>query len=83
MFDVLEEKIVSLVELVKKYKEENTQLAEEKAELTAKIKSLEGTLLDDSQQVSKLSAEKEEAKSAVSDLINVIDSLVETENRQK
>lgn len=81
--DVLEKKIASLVELVKKYKEENTVLAEEKAELTAKIKNMESALLDDSQQVKKLSAEKEETRSAVDELINVIDSLVETENRQK
>ena len=83
MLDVLENKIASLVELIKKYKEENTQLAEEKAELAAKVKNMESSLLDDSQQVRQLSEEKEETKSAVDDLINVIDSLVETENRQK
>jgi len=81
--EVLEKNIAGLVELVKKYKENNTKLAEEKAELVAKIKSIESSLLDDSQQVQKLSAEREETKSAVDDLISVIDSLVETENRQK
>ena len=62
VLEVLEKKIAGLVELVKKYKEENTQLAEEKAELTAKIKNMESLLLDDSQQVQQLSAEKEETQ---------------------
>lgn len=81
--ELLEKKIASLVELVKKYKEENAKLAEEKAELTAIVKAMEGSLLDDSMRMQELSKEKEETKSAVDDLISVIDSLVETENRQK
>lgn len=83
VLEVLEKKIASLVELVRKYKEENTRLAEEKAELAAKVKNMESAILDDSQQVQELSKEKEKTKSAVDDLIHVIDSLVETENRQK
>lgn len=83
MLDLLEKKIAGLVELVKKYKEENAQLAEEKAELTAKVRSMEAALLDDSKQMQMLSIEKEETRSAVDDLINVIDLLVETENVQK
>lgn len=83
MLDLLEKKIAGLVELVKKYKEENVQLAEEKAELTAKIRSMESALLDDSKQMQILSKEKEETRSAVDDLISVIDLLVETENVQK
>lgn len=83
MLDLLEKKIAGLVELVKKYKEENVQLAEEKAELTAKIRSMESALLDDSKQMQILSKEKEETRSAVDDLITVIDLLVETENVQK
>ena len=83
MLDLLEKKIAGLVELVKKYKEENAQLAEEKAELTAKVRSMEAALLDDSKQMQMLSKEKEETRSAVDDLISVIDLLVETENVPK
>lgn len=83
VLDLLEKKIAGLVELVKKYKEENAQLAEEKAELTAKVRSMEAALLDDSKQMQMLSKEKEETRSAVDDLISVIDLLVETENVPK
>lgn len=79
----LEEKIARLVELVKKYKDENIKLAEEKAELTAKLKSMESSLMDDSKEMKRLSQEKEQTRLAVDDLIGVIDLLVETENQQK
>ena len=73
---VLEEKLVSLVELVKDLKTENAKLAEENAQLAAKLAMLEASLQDDSQRIDELKHEKELTKLVIDDLIKSIDSLV-------
>jgi len=78
---LLEEKIASLIELIKELKNENAKLAEENAQLEVKVKSLEDSLKDDVKQSDKLTEEKELTRLAVDDLIKSIDSLVELENQ--
>ena len=72
----LEEKLASLVELVKDLKTENAKLAEENALLAAKLSMLESSLQDDALQLDELKQEKELTKLVIDDLIKNIDSLV-------
>ena len=78
---VLEKKVASLLELIKELKTENAKLAEENAQVLAKLKTLKGSALIDSKRAQELDKEKTLAKSLVDDLIKNIDSLVE-ENQQ-
>lgn len=73
---VLEDKLSSLVELVKDLKTENAKLAEENAQLAAKLSMLEASLQDDSHRIDELKQEKELTKIVIDDLIKNIDSLV-------
>ena len=73
---VLEDKLISLVELVKDLKTENAKLAEENAQLAAKLAMLQASLQDDSQRMDELKHEKELTKLVIDDLIKSIDSLV-------
>ena len=73
---VLEDKLVGLLELVKDLKTENAKLAEENAQLAAKLVMLESSLRDDSQRMDEFEREKERAKLVIDDLIKSIDSLV-------
>lgn len=79
---VLEKKIVALVELIKELKTENAKIAEENAQLSAKLESLKSSALNESKRVQKLDMEKTLADSLVDDLIKNIDSLVGQENQQ-
>ena len=73
---ILEAKLVSLVELVKDLKTENAKLAEENAQLLARLTMLEASLQDDSQRIEELKSEKDLTKLVIDDLIKSIDSLV-------
>lgn len=77
---VLEEKIASLIELVKELKAENAKLAEENAQLLAKIEMLETSLTNDVRRLEELNIEKALTKDAVSSLISSINELVETQS---
>ena len=103
---VLEEKIVSLVALVKGLKElnsglhagnealklENQELKKENAKLIEDVGFLTNQLVDsqgvatkESKELQKLSKEKEATKTAVEDLLNLIqgiDALVEGESQR-
>jgi len=79
---VLEKKIYSLVELVKELKTENAKLAEENAQLLAKLESVQDSMFTESNRVEKLDQEKTMTKMVVDDLIKSIDSLVEYEKSQ-
>ena len=100
---VLEEKIVSLVALVKGLKElnsglhagnealklenqelkkENAKLVEDVGLLAAQLVDTQGAVSKESKELQKLSKEKEATKTAVEDLLNLIqglDALVEGE----
>ncbi len=78
---MLEEKIASLVDLVKELKTEKVRLIEENAQWQAKIKSLEKSVTTDNQRLEELSQEKALTKMVVDDLIKSIDSLVRPQQR--
>jgi chromosome segregation ATPase len=80
MLKLLEEKIVCLAELIKELKTENAKLAEENAQLAAKLLMLENLLQDDTQRLDALKQEKELTRLVVDDLIKSIDSLVENQS---
>jgi cell division protein FtsB len=77
---VLEEKIASLIELVKELKAENAKLAEDNAQLLAKIEMLESSLTNDVRRLEELNIEKALTKDAVNSLIISINELVETQS---
>lgn len=77
---LLEEKLVSLAELVKELKTENAKLAEENAQLAAKLSMLQNSLNDDTHRIEELKQEKELTRIVVDDLIKSIDSLVENQS---
>jgi FtsZ-binding cell division protein ZapB len=79
IFKKLEQKIASLVDLVKDLKTENAKLAEENAQLTAKLELLEHNLDNDVKRIDKLKEEKESTKLIVNDLIKNIELLVENQ----
>lgn len=56
---------------------ENARLAEENAQLLAKLSTLENSLLKDTQQLEELKEEEKITKSMVDSLIKSIDALVE------
>jgi regulator of replication initiation timing len=73
-FEVLEKKVVQLIALTKKLKDENSSLVKENAGLTKKLSSLESTLTKNSEASA---TEKEKTKIFVADIIKNIDKLVE------
>lgn len=77
---VLEEKIASLIELVKELKAENAKLTEDNAQLLAKIEMLESSLTNDVRRLEELNIEKALTKDAVNSLIISINELVETQS---
>lgn len=77
---VLEEKIASLIELVKELKVENAKLAEDNSQLLAKVELLETSLTTDVRRIEELSLEKALTKDAVTSLICSITELVETQS---
>ena len=78
LLNLLEKKILDLVELVKKQKQEILTLSEENTKLKEKIDNLETALLSEQ---SDLDEEKELTKLVVDGLIKDIDSLVSSEQR--
>ena len=76
---VLEKKVSDLLDLVKKLKEENAKLREEKKQLDSKVLDFEVSMLKKREE---LDQEKELTKVAVDGLIKSIDSLVELKNER-
>jgi len=93
---LLEKKIGSLLELVNKFKDENSKLKAENAKLTdesakllqkvesltSKIESIKGAAVERGKDLDELSQEKAVTKMVVDDLIKNIDSFVEKEKQQ-
>lgn len=76
----LEEKLVTLADLVKELKSENAKLAEENAQLIARLTQLQNSLHVDTQKIDELKQEKEITRLIVDDLIKSIDTLVENQS---
>lgn len=69
------------MDLIRELKTENVRLAEENAQLNAKLTTLECSVDNGTQRINELSQEKTLTKLVVDDLIKSIDSLVTAENR--
>lgn len=83
MLQALEQKLESLVELIKKQKLEIANLEHENRELQAKIGQLESALLSEAKRVdSELKQERSAAQQAVDELIKSIDDLIESGGAQ-
>ncbi len=75
---VLEQKIESLVELIKRQKLENAQLIDENQQLLLRINQLESALLHETKKVElELKEERSATQQVVDDLIKNIDDLIE------
>lgn len=78
---LLEEKVVSLVTLVKSLKKENVNLREENKNLQDQLKALEGSLVSETKDLEELSQEKIMTKMAVDDLLKSIDDLIDQKEK--
>lgn len=76
---VLEKKIVELIKLVTKLREENAMLSKENVRLANELKTLNKSVSHGTQNIEKLSQEQNAIKMAVSSLIKDIDVLVEND----
>ncbi len=75
---VLEQKIESLVELIKRQKLENAQLIDENQQLLLRINQLESALLHEAKKVElELKEERSATQQVVDELIKNIDDLIE------
>lgn len=79
---LLEEKVVSLVTLVKTLRKENVTLTKENKTLQEQLKALEGSLVSETKDLEELSQEKIMTKMAVDDLLKSIDELVDQKETQ-
>jgi len=77
---VLEEKVATLISRIKELEAENKILTAENTQLTAKLESMENSMLSDIQRIDALDQEKALTKMVVDDLISSIDSIVEGNN---
>lgn len=74
---VLDEKIAGLIRRIKDLEAENTKLSADNAQLTAKLETMENSMLSDIKRIEELDQEKALTRMVVDDLIKSIDSLVE------
>lgn len=81
MLNVLEKKILSLVEVLKAEREITAKVTEEKDQLAARLEMLENSLLKGTQNIEELNQERVLTKMVVDELITSIDKLVENEQR--
>ena len=80
MLNILEEKLIKLLDLIKDLKGQIKVLQEENVQLQQQLTSLEGSKQEGSKQVDELEKEKELAKVFIDDLIENIDSIIENES---
>lgn len=78
---LLEDKVNSLISLVTALRAENEELLHANEQLTRKLKVVEGAALQDAESVGLLRRETQQTKTAVDDLIKVIDSLVSNQKQ--
>ncbi len=78
MLRALEQKIESLVELIKRQKEETINLVDENRELSSRINQLESALLHEAKKVElELKEERSATRQVVDEIIKNIDDLIE------
>jgi len=77
LLKVLEEKVAGLVRRIKELEAENVKLSAENVQLTAKLETMENSMLSDIKRIEELDQEKALTRMVVDDLIKDIDSLVE------
>ncbi len=78
---LLEEKVVMLVNTVKKLKLENDALKEQNKSYQDQLKALEYSLVSETKDLEELSQEKIMTKMAVDDLLKSIDELIDQKER--
>ena len=80
---VLDEKVVGLIRRIKELEAENAKLSAENTQLTAKLETMENSMLSDIKRIEELDQEKALTRMVVDDLIKNIDSLVEGEDEHE
>ena len=80
LLNVLEKKVAGLVCRVKELEAENAKLSADNTQLTAKLETMENSMLSDIRHIEELDQEKALTKMVVDDLIHSIDSMVEGNN---
>lgn len=78
---LLENKIIDLVTIIKKLKQDNVELAAENKQLAKKVNDLQDSVSTSTCSIKELNQEKEVADLMVTDLIKSIDSLVQSEQK--
>ena len=79
--NVLEEKVVRLIELVKALKDENASLKNKNKDLHGQLKALEGSMVLETKNLEELSQEKVVTKMVVDNLLHSIDALIEIKEK--
>lgn len=79
--NLLEEKVVHLIEMIKILKDENLALKNKNKDLAAQLKALEGSLVAETKDLEELSQEKMMAKMMVDNLLHSIDALIEVKEK--
>ncbi len=79
--NLLEEKVLHLIELLKKQKEEIFSLKQKNKELHTQLRALEGSLVAETKDLEELSQEKMVTKMVVDNLLHSIDALIEVKEK--
>jgi regulator of replication initiation timing len=77
--EVLGKKIATLCECVRQLKTDNSALAEENAQLRMRVKELERALEKDVKRTEQFDQERTYVKSAIDELVQSIDALIDKE----
>ena len=77
---ILEKKVEGLIRRIEKLEAEKDTLSAENVQLTAKLETMENSMLSDIKRREELDQEKALTKMVVDDLIKNIDSLIEGTN---
>ena len=79
--NVLEEKVVRLIEMVKAVKDENLALKNKNKDLSAQLRALEGSMVLETKNLEELSQEKVATKMVVDNLLHSLDALIEIKEK--
>lgn len=79
--NVLEEKVVHLIEMIKALKDENQTLKQKNKDLHGQVRALEGSMVLETKNLEELSQEKVVTKMVVDNLLHSIDALIEIKEK--
>jgi septal ring factor EnvC (AmiA/AmiB activator) len=79
--NVLEEKVLRLIEMMKASKDEVMALRQKNKDLHAQLRALEGSLVSETKDLEELSQEKMVTKMVVDNLLHSIDALIEVREK--